>query len=99
MLMQVMALHYARHGILANEVAPGYVDAGLSKIGFDKDPEKRRQCAAQVPVGGLMLPEDVARHVGYLCRDDNRFMTGAVLLADGGLSLLTRLRAEERPQP
>ena len=93
MLVQVMALQYARHGILVNEVAPGYVDAGLSKVGFDEDPAKRRQCEAQVPVGELMSAEDVAFHVAHLCDERNRFMTGSTLLVDGGLSLLTRIGA------
>jgi len=94
MLVQVMALHYARHGILVNEVAPGYVDAGLSKAGFDKDPQKRRQCEAQVPLGKLMSADDVAFHVAHLCDERNRFMTGSTLLADGGLSLLARNGAQ-----
>ncbi|HVT29554.1 MAG TPA: SDR family oxidoreductase [Lacipirellulaceae bacterium] len=93
MLVRVMALHYARHGILVNEVAPGYVDAGLSKVGFDKDPRVRQRCEAQVPVGQLMSAEDVAFHVAHLCDDRNRFMTGSTLLADGGLSLLARMGA------
>jgi glucose 1-dehydrogenase len=88
MLVQVMALHYARHGILVNEVAPGYVDAGLSKTGFDKNPKLRQYCENRVPVGKLMSPEDVAFHVAHLCDDRNQFMTGATLVADGGLSLL-----------
>ena len=96
MLVQVMALHYARQGILVNEVAPGYVDAGLSKAGFDKDPQKRSQCRDQVPVGELMSPEDVAFHVAHLCHERNRFMTGSTLLADGGLSLLARMGATSR---
>ncbi len=93
MLMQVMALHYAPHGILVNQVAPGYVDAGLSKVGFDKNPELRRQCETQVPVGELMSAEDVAFQVAHLCDEKNRFMIGPTLLADGGLSLLTRFGA------
>ncbi len=93
MLVRVMALHYAQHGIQVNEVAPGYVDAGLSKIGFDRDPQVRQRCTAQVPVGQLMSAEDVAFHVAHLCDDRNRFMTGSILLADGGLSLLARMGA------
>ncbi len=93
MLVRVMALHYAPHRILVNEVAPGYVDAGLSKIGFDKDPRVRQRCTAQVPVGELMSAEDVAFQVAHLCDDRNRFMTGSTLLVDGGLSLLARMGA------
>jgi NAD(P)-dependent dehydrogenase (short-subunit alcohol dehydrogenase family) len=93
MLVRVMALHYARHGILVNEVAPGYVDAGLSKVGFDKDPQTRRRCEAQVPVGALMSAADVAFQVAHFCDERNHFMTGSTLLVDGGLSLLARVGA------
>ena len=65
-------------------------------MGFDKDPQKRRQCRDQVPVGDLMSPEDVAFHVAHLCHERNLFMTGSTLLADGGLSLLARMGATRR---
>ena len=89
MLMQCMALDLAPAGILVNEVAPGYVNAGLTGRIFADFPERRARAEAVVPVEYLISAEEVARQVAYLCDPENRQMTGSVLLMDGGLSLLT----------
>jgi glucose 1-dehydrogenase len=88
MLMQTLALEYARCGILVNEVAPGYVDAGLTGQSFQQEPERRERARAAVPVGALLTPEDVARTVRFLCSNQASQITGTTLLQDGGLSLL-----------
>lgn len=88
MAMQCLALEVAPHGIFVNEVAPGRVDAGLSRRIFDETPGFREKARRAVPLRSLLDPEDVARGVAYLCRPDNRQMTGSVLLLDGGLSLV-----------
>ena len=84
-----MALDLAPAGILVNEVAPGYVDAGLSASVWLKFPEAREKAAQRVPIGTLIEAADVARQVAHLCEPDNRHMTGSVVLMDGGLSLVT----------
>lgn len=87
MLMQCMALEWAPQGILVNEVAPGYVNAGLSGRIFDADPELKESARLRVPVQKLIEVSEVARHVAYLCDPENRHMTGSTLTFDGGLSL------------
>ncbi len=87
MLMQLLALEYAGDDILVNEVAPGYVDAGLSGRSFAMDAALKRRATAQVPVRRLVQAEDVAREVAHLCDPENRHITGSVVLQDGGLSL------------
>jgi NAD(P)-dependent dehydrogenase (short-subunit alcohol dehydrogenase family) len=89
MLCKCMALDLAPHGILVNEVAPGYVNAGLSAAVWQQQPERRQQASARVPVQRLIEPEEVALQVAHLCEPANRHTTGSVLLMDGGLSLLT----------
>lgn len=89
MLCKCMALEYAPHHILVNEVAPGVVNAGLSRSLFDKDPALTRRAVAGVPIRELMEAQEVALHVAHLCDPRNRNMTGSVLLCDGGLSLVT----------
>jgi NAD(P)-dependent dehydrogenase (short-subunit alcohol dehydrogenase family) len=89
MLCQCMALEYAPHGILVNEVAPGFVDAGLSGRIFQEHPERKAQATAKVPIGELMKAEEVALHVAHLCDPRNRNMSGSTLLCDGGLSMVT----------
>ena len=89
MLMQCLALELAPHGILVNEVAPGYVDAGLSGRIFDDNPGTREIAAARVPTHELISAAEVAAQVAHLCDPMNRHVTGSVLLMDGGLSLVT----------
>lgn len=89
MLGQCLALHYAQPGILVNEVAPGFVDAGLTGQLFQQNPALRAEAQAMVPTGCLLQSEDVAFHVGQLCDPRAGHMTGSTLLCDGGLSLVS----------
>lgn len=89
MLMQCLALDLAPHNILVNEVAPGYVDAGLSGRIFDDNPGSRESAAARVPTRQLITAAEVAAQVAHLCDPENRHQTGSVLVMDGGLSLVT----------
>jgi len=87
MLSKTMALELARHNILVNEVAPGYVQAGLSGKIWEQHPELSREAAERVPTGKFISTTAVADQVLYLCRPDNVHITGSTLLMDGGLSL------------
>lgn len=87
MLCKCMALELAPHQILVNELAPGYVDAGLSGKIFDTDPDQRIAAREKVPNHQLITAEEVAAQVAYLCDPQNRNMVGSTLLMDGGLSL------------
>jgi len=87
MVCQTMAISLAQHDILVNEVAPGYVDAGLSAEIWRTRPDLREQSRQQVPVNRLIHPREVAFQIAQLCEPDNRHITGSVVLIDGGLSL------------
>ena len=89
MLCKTMALQLAPHQILVNEVAPGYVDAGLTAQLWARNPGSRERAAGRVPTGQLIDPREVALQVAHLCDPANRHTTGSVLLMDGGLSLAT----------
>jgi len=89
MLCKCMALELAPHNILVNEIAPGYVEAGLSARVWEKDPELSKEALRKVPVHKLISPEAVAAQVIQLCHPNNEHMTGSTLLMDGGLSLLS----------
>jgi glucose 1-dehydrogenase len=86
MLCQCMALEFAPEGILVNEVAPGYVDAGLSAQIYLGDSARREASRRVVPLKQLLEPRDVAMAVRFLCEPENRHMTGTVIVQDGGLS-------------
>ncbi|MGX5819768.1 SDR family NAD(P)-dependent oxidoreductase [Chitinophaga lutea] len=87
MLCKTMALDLAPYGIMVNEIAPGYVDAGLSRKVWELAPEQKEEARKRTPVGQLITSEEIAAQLLYLCDPRNRHITGSVLLMDGGLSL------------
>lgn len=88
MLCKCLALAVARYDILVNEIAPGYVDAGLSGRYMEANPDKVGELTERVPARRLMSATEVAKQIVFLCHPDNRQMTGSTLLMDGGLSLV-----------
>lgn len=89
MLGKCLALELAPHNILVNEIAPGYVEAGLTAQIWKTNPSLKAQSEVKVPVNRLIGPDEVALQVVHLCDRSNRHMTGSTLLMDGGLSLLS----------
>lgn len=87
MLCKCMALELAPYGILVNEIAPGYVNAGLSGKNWTKNPEQFDGAVEKVPIKKVMSAGAVASNIRYLCDPKNEHMTGSTLLMDGGLSL------------
>jgi glucose 1-dehydrogenase len=91
MLTQTMALELADKGILVNEIAPGFVDAGLSGEIFKEQPGQAEEARAMVPNKQLIDVVEVAASIAYLCSPTHRNMTGSTLLLDGGLSARRRM--------
>ncbi len=91
MLTQTMALELADQGILVNEIAPGFVDAGLSAQIFKENPGQAEKARAQVPTKLLIDAAEVADAITYLCSPSHRNLTGSTLLLDGGLSARRRM--------
>lgn len=79
-----LARELGSRNVRANVVAPGYVKTQLT----DVLPEEATDAMLQnTPLGRLGDPEDVARAVRFLCSDAASFITGEVLLVDGGLGM------------
>lgn len=89
MLCKCMALELAPHNILVNEIAPGYVAAGLSGRIWKDNPGQFEQSLEKVPTKKIMTAKSVADQIIYLCHPENEHLTGMTLLMDGGLSLLS----------
>jgi len=79
-----LARELGSRGVRANVVAPGYIKTRLT----DVIPEEGKALMlANTPLGRLGDPEDVAGAVRFLCSDEASFITGEVLLVDGGLGM------------
>lgn len=88
MLCKCMALELAAQQIRVNEIAPGYVNAGLSKKIWNQNPALADESRRKVPTGQLIEAGEVADQICWICDEANRHITGSCLLMDGGLSLL-----------
>ncbi|MGE5464876.1 MAG: SDR family NAD(P)-dependent oxidoreductase [Syntrophothermus sp.] len=91
LMTKAMALDYARENIRVNAVCPGdtLVDRWLEKGYFESyDPvsmeEAMKEASAYIPMGRFGRPEEIAKAVLFLASDDSSFMTGHLLLVDGG---------------
>ncbi len=87
MLARSMARELAAHNILVNVVAPGIVRAGLAKHQMETEPQYARRIQHVIPLDEPQTVEQVARATAFLCSDGADYMTGSVLLVDGGCSL------------
>ena len=79
-----LARELGSRNVRANVVAPGYVTTQLTDV---LPPEATDAMLANTPLGRLGDPEDVAGAVRFLCSDAAAFVTGDVLLVDGGLGM------------
>ena len=81
-LTKSCAKELAARNIRVNAVAPGFIETAMT----DGIPEKIREgMIASIPMGRMGQPEDIARAVCFLASDDASYITGQVLVVDGGL--------------
>jgi len=76
-----LAQEVARKGVTVNTVSPGYI---ATEMVMAVPEEIRDKIIAQIPVGRLGKPEEIAALVAFLCSDEGGFITGANLAANGG---------------
>jgi NAD(P)-dependent dehydrogenase (short-subunit alcohol dehydrogenase family) len=80
-----VALEAAKSGIRVNAVAPGPTDTGMLTR-FTGTPEHKAALVAEVPLGRLGLPDDIANAIVFIASDQASYITGHVLNVDGGHS-------------
>jgi len=91
-LTKAAAIEYARKNIRVNAVCPGGIETPpvLAMLALAPDPDRARKIVEEHhPIGRLGKPEEIARVVLFLASDDSSFMTGSIVVADGGATAWT----------
>jgi NAD(P)-dependent dehydrogenase (short-subunit alcohol dehydrogenase family) len=84
-LVRAMAVSYGPDGIRVNAVLPGFVRTRLTEDVLGP-PESRQAAIASIPLGRYAEPDEIANCVLFLASNEASFVTGALLVADGGQS-------------
>ncbi len=80
---RALAIEWARHNVTVNCIAPGYIRTDLNKHVLD-DPEIGPKMLSRIPLRRIGQPEEFGPLVAYLASDLAAYMTGSVVVFDGG---------------
>ena len=83
-LTRVMALSLAAHGVRVNAVAPGTIATELAAKAVLTSDDAKARIMSRTPMGRLGLPSEIADTVAYLASDAASYMTGEIVVVDGG---------------
>jgi 3-oxoacyl-[acyl-carrier protein] reductase len=81
---KTIAKEVASRGITVNAVAPGFINTPMTQV---LAPERKQALLANIPLGSLGTPQDIAETVAFLASEEARYITGQVITVDGGISL------------
>jgi 3-oxoacyl-[acyl-carrier protein] reductase len=82
-MVRTLAKEYARRGITANVVTPGFIETEMTAV----LPEKARAALAKdIPAGRVGTPEEAASTIRFLTSEEASYVNGAVVAVDGGLT-------------
>jgi NAD(P)-dependent dehydrogenase (short-subunit alcohol dehydrogenase family) len=85
-MTRMLAIEWAPHGIRVNAIAPGTVDTPSRAEFFAANPATRQAMTKRIPVGRFAVPDEVAGMARYLASPAASYITGQVLVLDGGLT-------------
>ena len=81
-ITKTLAREYAGRNITVNAVAPGFIETRMTET----LPEKiKESMLSEIPLGRFGKPEDIANAVSFLASDESSYITGQILLIDGGM--------------
>lgn len=83
-LVRGVSVEFASRGVIANCVAPGFVDTELTRA--NNPPEIISDMLKRIPVGRLADPSEIAAVVAFLMAPSNCYLTGQTLVIDGGFA-------------
>ena len=86
-LTRALAAEWAAYNINVNAIAPGYYGTAPNLKWFDTNPATQRKVLEMIPLGRLGNMEELAALVVVLASDVSNYMTGSVVLIDGGYTL------------
>jgi 3-oxoacyl-[acyl-carrier protein] reductase len=85
MFTRSIAVEYGQHKIRCNCVAPSTIRSSLIEP-YLQDEDAKKVLESTFPLHTIGEPEDIAGAVAYLCSDDSKWVTGTVMMVDGGIS-------------
>jgi glucose 1-dehydrogenase len=84
MLMRTLAVELAPHDITVNNIAPGAIETPMDAP-LEQDADEMKKLLAEIPLGRMGKPEEVANLALFLASDDSSYVTGSTLFVDGGM--------------
>jgi gluconate 5-dehydrogenase len=86
-LTKSLAADWAPYNINVNAIAPGFFLTDINRDWFERKPELAEAVNAKIPMGRCGDPKEIGALAVYLASDASSYMTGSILIIDGGLTL------------
>lgn len=83
-MIRALATELAPRGVRVNGVAPGWIDTPLFRLATSNDPARLAKIMGRIPMGRTGEAEDIGWAMAYLAADAARYVTGHIIVADGG---------------